>query len=275
MLARFFENKVGLIGFLIIVTCALVAIFAPLLAPHDPLAIDISLQGMEPSEAYPFGNDEFGRDILSRVIYGARISLSISLFSVLFSLVLGVCLGAAAGFYGRGLDNVIMRVMDATMAFPAILLAISIIAVLGSNMFNVVIALGIVYVPRFARIIRGSVISLKTREFVEAAVSLGASDFAIIFRLILPNCLAPLIVQATYICAAAMLSEAVLSFIGAGTPPTTPSWGNIMAEGRMLWQVKFFIVLFPAMFLSVTVLAVNLLGDGLRDALDPRMVREI
>ncbi len=155
MLARFFENKIGVAGLAIIVACVLVAIFAPWLAPHDPLAVDISLQGMGPSEKYPFGNDEFGRDILSRILYGSRISLGISLFSVLFSLVLGVALGAVAGFYGRGIDNAIMRVMDATMAFPAILLAIAIVAVMGGDLFNVVIALGIVYVPRFARIIRG------------------------------------------------------------------------------------------------------------------------
>jgi len=270
-MARFWANKAGVVGLAIIVICILVAIFAPLLAPHDPLAIDISLQGMEPSEAYPFGNDEFGRDILSRVIYGARISLGISLFSVIFSLGLGVVLGAVAGFYGRGIDNAIMRVMDATMAFPAILLAIAIVAAMGSNMFNVVIALGIVYVPRFARIIRGAVLSLKAREFVEAAISLGASDIAIIFRHILPNCLAPLIVQATAGFAYAILAESSLSFLGLGAPPPAPSWGNILSESKDFMLDNPMMTVYPGLAITFAVLGFNLLGDALRDILDPRL----
>lgn len=271
MLKRFFENRIGVVGLAIIVVCLLVAAFAPWLAPHDPLAVDISLQGMEPSEAYPFGNDEFGRDILSRVIWGTRISLGISFFSVIFSLGLGVTLGALAGFYGRTVDNVIMRAMDATMAFPAILLAIAIVAVMGSNMFNVVIALGIVYVPRFARIIRGSVLSLKSREFVEAAVALGASDAAIIFRHILPNCLAPLIVQTTAGFAYAILAESSLSFLGLGAPPPAPSWGNILSEAKDFMLDNPMMTVYPGLAITFAVLGFNLLGDALRDLLDPRL----
>jgi peptide/nickel transport system permease protein len=213
-----------------------------------------------------------GRDIYSRVVYGARVSLVVGFAVAALASAIGLAIGVIAGFV-RVLDNVVMRAMDGLMSVPPILLAIALMALTRGSVQNVIIAITVAEVPRVSRLVRGVVLGLRELPYVEAAIAAGTRTPRLLWRHILPNTLAPLIVQASYICASAMITESILSFIGAGTPPIVPSWGNIMAEGRALWQVKPFIVFFPAAALSVTVLAVNLLGDGLRDALDPRMAK--
>jgi peptide/nickel transport system permease protein len=250
------------------------AVLAPYLWTVDPTAISPARRTRVPSELYWFGTDMLGRDIYSRVLFGTRVSLTVGFAVAGVSSAIGLLIGLCAGFV-RILDTVVMRVMDGLMSIPSILLAIALMALIGASVQNVVIAISVAEVPRVARLVRGVVLSLREQAYVEAAIASGTRVPKIIWRHILPNTLAPLTVQATFICASAMLAEATLSFIGAGTPPTIPSWGNIMAEGRALWQVKPFIVFFPAVFLSLTVLAVNLLGDGLRDALDPRLAKRI
>ncbi len=252
----------------------LIAIFAPFLGTVDPTAIAPAKRTRPPSAIYWFGTDMLGRDIYSRVLYGSRVSLIVGFAVALVASAVGLLIGLVAG-YVRWLDGVVMRIMDGLMSIPPILLAIALMALTRGSVQNVVIAISVAEVPRVARLVRGVVLSLREQPYVEAAIASGTRVPKIIARHILPNTLAPLTVQATYICASAMITEAILSFIGAGTPPTIPSWGNIMSEGRALWQVKPFIVFFPAVFLSVTVLAVNLLGDGLRDALDPRLAKRI
>jgi peptide/nickel transport system permease protein len=259
----------GLLGLIV-----LMAIFAPYLLTVDPTALAPAKRARPPSALYWFGTDMLGRDTYSRVIYGARISLLVGFAVSTAASVIGTAIGLCAGFI-RPIDTVVMRVMDGLMSIPSILLAIAFMALLGASVPNVVITISIAEIPRVSRLVRGIVLSLREQPYVEAAIASGTSIPKIILRHILPNTLAPIIVQATFVCASAMLTEATLSFIGAGTPPDIPSWGNIMAEGRTLWQVKPFIVFFPAMFLSITVLAVNLLGDGLRDALDPRLAKRI
>jgi peptide/nickel transport system permease protein len=249
------------------------ALLAPYLATVDPTALAPARRTRAPSPDYWFGTDMLGRDIYSRVVYGARVSLLVGFSVALLSSVIGLTIGLVSGFL-RWADGVIMRVMDGLMSIPPILLAVALMALTRGSVQNVIMAITIAEIPRVSRLVRGVVLSLREQPYVDAAVAAGTRTPTIILRHILPNTLAPMTVQATYICASAMIIEAILSFIGAGTPPTIPSWGNIMAEGRALWQVKPFIIFFPALFLSVTVLAVNLLGDGLRDALDPRMAKE-
>jgi len=261
-------------GGLLLGLIVLMAAFAPYLFTVDPTALAPAKRTRAPSALYWFGTDMLGRDIYSRVVYGARVSLLVGFTVALVSSVIGMAIGLAAGFI-RPIDAVVMRVMDGLMSIPSILLAIAFMALLGASVPNVVITVSIAEIPRVSRLVRGVVLSLREQAYVEAAIASGTSILKIIWRHILPNTLAPIIVQATFVCASAMLTEATLSFIGAGTPPDIPSWGNIMAEGRTLWQVKPFIVFFPAVFLSITVLAVNLLGDGLRDALDPRLAKRI
>jgi peptide/nickel transport system permease protein len=251
-----------------------IAIFAPWLGTVDPTALAPAKRIRPPSETYWFGTDMLGRDVYSRVMYGARVSLIVGFAVALLSSAIGTFIGVVSG-YVRWLDSVIMRIMDGLMSIPPILLAIALMALTRGSVQNVIIAITVAETPRVARLIRGVVLSLREQPYVEAAIASGTRVPKIILRHILPNTIAPLTVQATYICASAMITEAILSFIGAGTPPTVPSWGNIMAEGRALWQVKPYIVFFPAVFLSVTVLAVNLLGDGLRDALDPRLAKRL
>jgi peptide/nickel transport system permease protein len=252
----------------------MIAILAPYLGTVDPTALAPAKRTREPSELYWFGTDMLGRDVYSRVIYGTRISLIVGFSVAAIASVAGTFIGLISG-YIRILDAIVMRVMDGLMSIPSILLAIALMALTRASVQNVVIAISFAEFPRVSRLIRGVVLSLREQPFVEAATASGTRVPMIIIKHILPNTLAPLMVNATFICASAMITEAALSFIGAGTPPIIPSWGNIMAEGRALWQVKPYIVFFPAVFLCVTVLAVNLLGDGLRDALDPRLAKRI
>jgi peptide/nickel transport system permease protein len=251
-----------------------IAVFAPLLFTVDPTALAPARRTRPPSGQYWFGTDMLGRDVYSRVLYGSRISLIVGFAVALIASLVGMTIGLTAGFV-RSVDSIVMRVMDGLQSIPGILLAIALMALTRASVENVVAAIAVTQLPTVSRLVRSVVLSLREQPYVEAAVAAGTRLPVIIVKHILPNTLAPVIVQATFICASAMLTEATLSFIGAGTPPIIPSWGNIMAEGRALWQVKPYIVFFPAAFLSVTVLAVNLLGDGLRDALDPRLAKRI
>nr|WP_160123401.1 ABC transporter permease [Rhodovarius lipocyclicus] len=260
-------------GFLLLLMLG-IAVFAPYLFTRDPTALAPALRTREPSAQFWFGSDMLGRDVYSRVLYGARVSLLVGFSVALLASVAGLFIGIVSGF-SRLVDSIVMRVMDGLMSIPSILLAIALMALTRGSVQNVIIAITIADIPRVSRLVRGVVLSLREQPYVEAAVAAGTRTPMIMLKHILPNTLAPLTVQATYICAAAMITEAILSFIGAGTPPIIPSWGNIMAEGRALWQVKPYIVFFPAIFLSITVLAVNLLGDGLRDAIDPRLAKRL
>jgi peptide/nickel transport system permease protein len=277
------KPRTGLIGFLrrhptvaaggaLLILMLLMAVFAPYLGTVDPTALAPARRTRAPSAEFWFGSDMLGRDIYSRVIYGARVSLTVGLSVAAFASVTGLTIGLLSGFV-RWADSILQRVMDGLMSIPPILLAIALMALTRGSVGSVIVAITIPEIPRVSRLVRSVVLSLREQPYVDAAVVSGTRTPMIILRHILPNTLAPMTVQATYICASAMIIEAILSFIGAGTPPTIPSWGNIMAEGRALWQVKPFIVFFPAAFLSITVLAVNLLGDGLRDALDPRLAK--
>lgn len=252
----------------------LMAVFAPFLWTKDPTSLAPALRTREPGAQFWFGSDMLGRDVYSRVLYGARVSLLVGFSVAICASAIGLAIGLFAGFI-RLADSIVMRVMDGMMSIPPILLAIALMALTRGSVQNVILAITIAEIPRVTRLVRGVVLSLREQPYVDAAVASGTGTLMIMWRHILPNTLAPLTVQATYICAAAMITEAILSFIGAGTPPIIPSWGNIMAEGRALWQVKPYIVFFPAIFLSVTVLAVNLLGDGLRDAIDPRLAKKL
>jgi len=268
------RNPTIALGGSLLFIMVLIAILAPWLGTVDPTALSPAKRLREPSSIYWFGTDMLGRDLYSRVIYGARISLIVGFAVAAIASAAGSLVGLVSGFI-RSFDAVLMRVMDGLMSIPPILLAIALMALWGASVQNVIVAISVAEFPRVSRLIRGVVLSLREQPFVEAAVASGTRLPMIIIKHILPNTLAPLMVNATFICASAMITEAALSFIGAGTPPIIPSWGNIMAEGRALWQVKPYIVFFPAVFLSVTVLSVNLLGDGLRDALDPRLAKRL
>lgn len=256
-------------GALILAIIVLVGVAAPLLATHDPLRINPLARLQPPSGAHFFGTDTHGRDLWSRVVHGGQISLFIGVAVAALATVLGTLIGLVSGYF-RLADGIIMRVMDAVMSIPPIMMAVALMALWQSSIQNVIIAITLAEVPRMARLVRGSVLSLREQLYVEAVVSLGARPSRIVLRHILPNAMAPIVVQATFVCASAMLIEAAMSFIGAGVPPTTPSWGNVLSEGRTLWQIRPEMVFIPAAALSITVLAVNLLGDGLSDALDPR-----
>lgn len=260
-----------LLGLTLFMAVVGVAVFAPYLGTKDPALVSIANRLTSPSDQFWFGTDALGRDVYSRVLYGSRVSLIVG-FSVALAVTLGgTALGLLAGFV-RSVDGAMMRIMDAIMSIPPMLLAIALVALLGPSVPNVIAAIALADLPRMARLVRSVVLTLRDLPFVEAAKLSGTSTSAIMLRHILPNALAPIAVQATYVFAAAVLIEAALSFIGAGTPSGTPSWGNIIAEARSLWQVKPYLVFVPAAFLSVTVLSVNLIGDGVRDLLDPRNV---
>lgn len=254
------------VGLACLVLILVIALAAPLLGTVDPSSLRPVDRLREPGREFWFGADQYGRDIYSRVLYGGRISLLVGVVVGATSLAFGILIGLVTGYYRR-LDRIVMRIMDGLMAIPAILLALALMALLKASVRNVIIALVIPEIPRVVRVVRASVLSLREQTMVEAARALGAETPRILRVYILPALVAPLIVQGTYICASAMLFEAYLSFLGAGTPPNIPSWGNIMAEGRAYVQRAFWIILFPGAFLAATVLAVNLVGDGLRDLL--------
>jgi len=266
------NNPTVAIGGALLLILVLVGIFAPYLGTVDPTALAPAKRTRPPSSDFWFGSDALGRDVYSRVLYGTRVSLTVGLSVALLATFAGLTIGLISGFV-RWADGIVMRVMDGLMSIPPILLAVALMALTRGSVGNVIMAITVAEIPRVSRLVRGVVLSLREQPYVDAAIASGTRTPMIILRHILPNTLAPMLVQATYVCASAMIVESILSFIGAGTPPTIPSWGNIMAEGRALWQVKPYIVFFPAAFLSATVLAVNLVGDGLRDALDPRMAR--
>jgi peptide/nickel transport system permease protein len=264
------RRKIALLGAVLVTVNVLVAVLAPALGRWDPQLLDVKARLAAPGATHWFGTDDVGRDVWSRVIYGARLSMVVGLAVVLFSFVGGIVFGLLGGYY-RTLDNVLMRVMDGLMAFPGIILAIALMASLGPSVLNVVVALGIVYVPRVARIVRGSVLVIRETPYVEAALALGVPDYVVLCRHVLPNCLSPVIVQGTFIFAAAVLGEAALSFLGVGVPPQIPSWGNVLAEGRLYLQQAPWLTLFPGAAIMACILGFNLFGDGLRDLLDPRL----
>jgi peptide/nickel transport system permease protein len=269
-LRRLMRHRLFLTGLVLFGIIAFAAAFAPVIAPQDPNRLAMRLKFLPPSVEHPFGTDNFGRSQWSRVIWGAQLSVAMGLTVVVLNALFGTAIGAVAGYFRR-LDNVLMRVNDALMAFPAILLALGITAVLGPSTVNVVIAIAIAYIPRTARIARAYVIVLREMEYVQAAVAAGAGDWRILRHHILPNAMAPLIVQLSFLFAYAVLSEATLSFLGLGAVPPTPTWGNIMAQGRQYMTEAPWIIGIPGVALMVTVLGLNLLGDGLRDVLDPRL----
>jgi peptide/nickel transport system permease protein/dipeptide transport system permease protein len=276
-MSQLWRNKIAVVGLLIVITFVLAAILAPFLSPHDPVDASLYDQLKPPVWAeggtfvHILGTDDLGRDILSRIIYGARVSLLVAVFSVGIAFFFGTLIGAISGYYKGSLDNVIMRLMDILLSFPYILLAIVVVAYLGPSLRNAMIAIGITYVPRFARIVRGSVLEESEKDYVLAAKSIGARDWRIIFVNILPNCLGPLIVQTTLSFASAILDAAALSFLGLGAQPPTPEWGAMIASSRSLILRASWVMTFPGIAILLAVLGFNLLGDGLRDALDPRM----
>lgn len=259
-----------LTGGTIVALLGVLAAFGPALAPYDPLAMDFSVRFAPPSAAHWFGTDDFGRDLFSRVLYGASVSVQVALIAVGISGVAGVTLGVTAGYLGGWVDELIMRLMDVIFAFPAVLLAITVMAILGRGVENAMIAIAIVYAPIFARVTRGAVISVRDREFITAARALGQSHGRIMWRHVLPNALGPVIVQTSLSLAFAILAEAALSFFGLGTQPPDPSWGRMLAEGRGFLSQAPWMGIFPGLAIMVSVLGFNLLGDGLRDVLDPR-----
>ncbi|MCI6639493.1 MAG: ABC transporter permease [Pygmaiobacter massiliensis] len=273
ILTRFLRNRLAIVGIVMFAIILLIAIFAPLLADYQTEALGMNpserLQG--PSMAHWFGTDEMGRDVFARVVHGARTSLSIGFIATLFSLLIGGALGAIAGYVGGWLDEVIMRVMDVMLCLPEMLLAIAIVAAFGTSTTNMVIAIGISRVPRFARIVRSSVLTVRGMEYVEAARAIGANSFTIVTRHVLMNCLAPIIVQISLIFASAILAISSLSFLGLGIQPPAPEWGNMLATGRQYMRGNSHLVLAPGLAIFFSIFSLNLLGDGLRDALDPRL----
>jgi peptide/nickel transport system permease protein len=261
-------------GSVLLLLMTAMAVFAPWLGTVDPQALAPVRRLKWPSPQYWFGTDMLGRDVYSRTIYGARVSLMVGIGVAILSTGLGLVIGVVAGFT-RWVDAIVMRIMDGLMSIPEVLIAIALMALTRASMGNVIFAITVAQVPRVTRLVRGIVLTLREQPYVEAAIASGTGFTRILWRHIVPNTLPPLLVQGTFITASAMITEAILSFIGAGTPPNIPSWGNIMAEGRSLFQVAYYIVLFPGIMLSLAVLAINLLGDGLRDALDPRLARRL
>ncbi|TDC56954.1 ABC transporter permease [Jiangella ureilytica] len=265
-----FRGPTALAAAAVLVLLVLTAFLGERLAPYDATGTDVSNRLQGPSADHWFGTDELGRDVLSRVILGAEVSLRVGVVAVGISLVAGVLIGLLAGYYGRWVDDVLMRLSDVLFAFPAMLMAIAVLAILGPGSTNAMIAIGIVYTPIFARITRASVLSVREEVYVKAARSAGAGDLRIIGRHVLPNVTAPIIVQTSISLAFAILSEAALSFVGLGTQPPDPSWGRMLSEGRGFVEQAWWMAVFPGLAIFVTVLAFNVLGDALRDVLDPR-----
>jgi peptide/nickel transport system permease protein len=287
-LKRLWRNTAVRGGIVVLVALALLGVFAPWLGTFDPSVMDASFisvgagtagqvtlpDGAQFAHTFWMGSDSVGRDVWSRVLYGTRISMTVGLFTAFVAIAFGCLLGMLAGYF-RAVDAVLMRVMDGVMAIPAVLLAITLVAVLGASLPTVILAIAVPEVPRVTRLVRALVMSLRDEPFVEAARALATADATILWRDILPNALAPLIVQGTFIAASAVLTEAILSFLGLGLPSDVPTWGNIMAEGRVQFSQSPGNVLFPALFLVPTVLAINMLGDGLRDVLDPKFSKRV
>ena len=267
------RNKNVFWGSTILFVIIFVAVFGPFFA-LDPVSLNPMSRLKPPGDAGLFGTDQLGRDVYSRVINGGRISLVVGLTVAIFAVVVGTVMGLLAG-YIRILDSIIMRVMDGLMAIPAILLAIAMISLSGATLTTVIAAIVIPEIPRVVRLVRSVVLTVREEPYVESAISVGTPVYLVMIRHVLPNTIAPLIVQATYICGSAMLTEAILGFLGAGIPPEIPSWGNIMSEGRTFFQLTPWIIFFPGIALAVTVLSVNIVGDGLRDTLDPRIARNM
>jgi len=267
-----FSSPLVTIASAILALIVLSALFAPWVVPHDPVRLSPGVRLKPPSDKFWLGTDAFGRDLYSRIIYGGRISLVVGVAAAILAVVFGLMLGLLAG-YVRWIDAVLMRMVDGLMAIPSILLAIAIVSLWGASLWTVLVAITIPEVPRVVRLVRSLVLSAREEPYVEAAIAAGTPTWLIMRRHLVPNTIAPLIIQGTYICASAILTEAILSFLGAGINPETPSWGNIMAEGRIYFQINPGIVLWPGLVVSVTILSINLLGDAVRDALDPRMAK--
>lgn len=265
------KNRLAMFGLTLIVILVLIAAFANVIAPYEVDAQDLANKFMKPSAKHIFGTDEFGRDIFSRIVYGSRYSLMIGAVAATLSAVIGMLVGSLAGFYGGKTDNLLMRLIDIMLAIPSTLLGISIVAALGNGIRNVIIAVAIGAVPAYARIVRASILSVKEQEYIEAARSIGASDFRIIMKHILPNCLAPIIVQITMSVAKAILEASALSFIGLGVQPPSAEWGAMLSAGRAYIRKAWWIVTFPGLAIAMIIFGLNLFGDGLRDALDPRL----
>ena len=271
-IAHFFQQNI--LAATVLVLVVLAGIFAPLLTSSDPHFIDPGLRLKPPSAEFPFGTDPIGRDVLARVLYGTRASLMVGVLVALIALAVGLVIGLVSGYF-RAIDGVVMRIMDGIMAIPAIILAVALVAIMGANFITVITAIVVPEVPRVARLVRSVVLSLRNEPYVEAAVSLATPTWRILVRHMLPNTFAPLTVQGSFIIASAILTESALSFLGIGLPPEIPTWGNIMADGRRFFQLLPGLVFFPGLFLSLTVLSINMLGDGLRDSLDPKLMKRI
>ena len=269
------KNKIAMIGLVIIVSLALIAIFAPFIAPHDPIEQNLKKRFLSPSGEYPMGTDDLGRCLMSRIIYGARVTLRVGVITVGIITVIGVTLGLISGYCGGIVDEIIMRFVDVVLAFPGIILALAIAGALGPGLFNVMLALAMVGWTGLARVVRSSVLSVKEKEFVESARALGCSDLYIMTRHILPNVMAPVIVLATLDMAFIILAAAGMSFLGLGAQPPIPEWGSMLNGGRAFMRIAPHLTTFPGLAIMITVLAFNFLGDGLRDALDPRQQQEL
>ena len=268
LLHIFYKNKMAVAGFIIILAMVIIAVFAPLIATQAPEAQDLAARFQSPSAEHFFGTDNFGRDIFSNVVYGARISLFIGLVATIISVIIGTIIGAVAGFFGGAVDNLMMRLVDIILSIPSLILAIAISAVLGTGIRNLILAVSLSSITNYARIVRASVLSVKEQEYVEAAKIGGASNFRLIFRHILPNCTGPIIVQATLGVGTAILQAASLSFIGLGVQPPTPEWGGMLSQGRSYIRDYPHMTIFPGLAIALTIFSLNLFGDGLSDTLD-------
>lgn len=267
----FIKNRLALLGMIIVLLMVIVALLASVIQLYDPLQQNMAIRLSAPGGEHLFGTDQYGRDVWSRIVHGARVSLYVGIIAVGIGIFFGCPIGAIAGYFRGKTDEVIMRFMDAFLAFPPVLLALVVVAILGSSLVNTMVAIGIVYIPRFARVIRGSVLSEREKEYVEASRMIGESNMSILFRQIIPNCLSPVIVQGTVFLAYAILTEASLSFLGLGIAPPNPSWGSMLNEARVFIETDPLQAIFPGLAISFTVLGFNLFGDGLRDILDPRL----
>jgi peptide/nickel transport system permease protein len=271
LLKRLLRHKPSIVGLVLVMLLLCVSVLVPWLAPYDPLKISISERILPPSMEHLFGTDHFGRDVLTRILYGTRLSLQVGIFSVMLGGLIGIVLGSLGGYFGGWVDNLIVLLMDTLISFPATLLGIGFMAVMGPNIENTILALAVIGVPRYGLVVRGATLSIREKEYVEAARAAGSGHLKIIFLHVLPGAMAPLIVVTTIGIANAILIEAALSFLGLGVPPPAPSWGNILADGRNFLTQAPWLTIFPGLAISLTVLGFNTFGDGLRDVLDPKL----